>query len=147
MLTYLGTFATPAAASGWNYQSTAFNVSFVLWSAAGIMIGVAMLRSGVFGKVTGYLGIVGNVATFGLFVPVIGVWLSLVALPLLMVWYPLDRACGCSGWATPIGRGWNPLGQSENSAFSPTNAVVQSGHCSRLAGLAFRVRGQAKGET
>jgi hypothetical protein len=89
MLTYLGPFANAAVAPGWNYQSTAFNLSFVLWSAAGIMIGVAMLRSAAFGNVAGYFGIAGNAAAFGLFVPVIGVWLSLLALPLLMLWHLL----------------------------------------------------------
>jgi hypothetical protein len=53
------------------------------------MISVGMLRSGIFGKATGYLGIVGNSAVFGLFVPVIGVWLSLLSLPLLLIWYLL----------------------------------------------------------
>ena len=50
LTTYLGTFAVTTAAmpSGWNYQGTAFNVSFVLSALAGILMSVAMLRGSVF---------------------------------------------------------------------------------------------------
>ncbi len=89
LITYLGSFATPISLPGWNFQGTAFNVSFVLWSAAAVMISVALPRSAAFGKATGWLGIAGNLATCGLFVPVIGVLLSLLSLPLLLVWYVL----------------------------------------------------------
>ncbi len=87
LTTYLGSFAPPGALPGWNYQGTAFNVSFVLWSVAGIMTSFAMRRSGSFGKAAGPLGIVGNAAALGLFVPGIGVFLSLLSLPLLLAWY------------------------------------------------------------
>ncbi len=87
LTTYLGPFAMAASGPGVNYQGTAFNVSFVLWATAGVMISAVILRSGVFGKATGYLGIAGNVATLGLFVPVFGVLLSLLSLPLLLVWH------------------------------------------------------------
>jgi hypothetical protein len=89
LTTYLGSFAAPTSLPGWNFQGTAFNVSFVLWSAAAVMTSVAMLRSAIFGKPTGWLGIAGNVATCGLFVPGIGILISLLSLPLLLVWYVL----------------------------------------------------------
>lgn len=73
----------------WNYQGTAFNLSFVFWCVAAVMISVVMLRSASFGKITGCFGIVGNVAALGLFLPVIGVVLSLVSLAVLPVWYLL----------------------------------------------------------
>jgi hypothetical protein len=87
LTTYLGSFAPPGPLPGWNYQGTAFNVSFVLWSVAGVMTSFAMRRSGSFGKTAGPLGIAGNTAALGLFVPGIGVFLSLLSLPLLLVWY------------------------------------------------------------
>lgn len=89
LTTYLGAFAatTAAAPSIWNYQGTAFNVSFVLSAVAGILMSLAMLRSSVFGKLTGYLGVAGNAAALGLFAPVVGVLLSLLSLPLLFAWY------------------------------------------------------------
>ena len=48
-----------------------------------------MLRSDSFGKVTGYVGIVGYVTTLGLFAPGIGVYLSLVGLVVHLVWFIL----------------------------------------------------------
>lgn len=87
LTTYLGAFAPPAPIANLSYQGTAFNISFVLWSVTGVMVAFAMLRSTAFGKAAGYAGIAGNVAACGLFVPVIGVYLSLLSLPLLLVWY------------------------------------------------------------
>ena len=89
LTTYLGAFAATTATvpSIWNYQGTAFNVSFVLSAMAGILMSAAMLRSSVFGRLTGYLGLAGNVAAMGLFAPVVGVLLSLLTLPLLFAWY------------------------------------------------------------
>lgn len=89
LTTYLGTFAATVAAAPvtWNYQGTAFNVSFVLSATAGILISAAMLRSPAFGKLTGYLGLAGNAAALGLFAPAVGVLLSLLSLPLLFAWY------------------------------------------------------------
>ena len=74
LTTYLGTFAATTAAtpSLWNYQGTAFNVSFVLSATAGILMSAAMLRSTIFGKLSGYLGLAGNAAALGLFAPVVG---------------------------------------------------------------------------
>jgi hypothetical protein len=48
-----------------------------------------MLRSNVFGKVTAYAGIVGNVIGLGLFVPTIGLFLSVISVPVLWIWYIL----------------------------------------------------------
>lgn len=56
LTTYLGSAAMPAELVGWNYQGTAFNISFVLWSLAGLLISVAMLRSHAFGRVVGAVG-------------------------------------------------------------------------------------------
>lgn len=89
LTTYLGPFAGPTPVAGWSYQGTAFNLSFVLWSVAGALIAVVMRRSAGFGRLTGLVGIAGNALALGLFVPVVGVWLSLLSLPLLLVWYLL----------------------------------------------------------
>jgi hypothetical protein len=40
-----------------------------------------------FGKLAGYLGLAGNAVALGLFVPLAGIWLSVLSLPLLLVWY------------------------------------------------------------
>lgn len=87
--TYLGAFAAPMPFVTWNYQGTAFNISFVLWCVACLLIAVVMWRSEQFGKVIGGVGIVGYVTTLGLFLPVVGVYLSLVGLVVQVLWYLL----------------------------------------------------------
>lgn len=89
LITYLGSFAAPASLSVWNYQGTAFNVSFVFFSVACLIIAVVMLRSDSFGKVIGYVGIVAYMTTLGFFAPVVGLWLSLVGLVMQLAWYIL----------------------------------------------------------
>jgi hypothetical protein len=89
LTTYLGPFGGPAPLHDWNYQGTAFNLSFVFWSVATTLIALVMLRSPDFGKPIGVLGIVANLTALGLFVPVVGVALSLLSLPLLLIWYLL----------------------------------------------------------
>jgi hypothetical protein len=71
------------------YQGTAFDVSYVLLAVAPLIISVAMLRSNIFGKVTASVGIVANVLAVGLFVPAIGVFLSLISVVGLLIWYIL----------------------------------------------------------
>jgi hypothetical protein len=90
LTTYLGPFAGPAALAGWNYQGTAFSISFVLWNLAGALISIVMLRDAGFGKATGVVGIVGFAVAPGLFLPVIGVVLSLVGLVVQLIWYVLS---------------------------------------------------------
>ncbi len=89
LTTYLGSFAGPAVLGGWNFQGTAFNMSYVLWAVIGIAISAVMLRGDEFGKVTGWIGIAGFVAALGLFLPVVGITLSLVSLLLQLVWFVL----------------------------------------------------------
>lgn len=89
LTTYLGSFAAPTAAGGWNYQGTAFNLSFVLAAVAGILLSTLMMRSPTFGRFAAIMGIVGNLTALGIFLPGVGIWLSLLSLPLLLVWYAL----------------------------------------------------------
>lgn len=71
------------------YQGTAFQVSYVLGSLAGIAISAAMLRRAAFGKVAGWAGIAGNVIGFGLYLPTVGIVLGVLSGPVLWVWYLL----------------------------------------------------------
>jgi hypothetical protein len=71
------------------YQGTAFEVSYVLLVVAPLIISVVMLRSNIFGKVTAAVGIVANVLAVGLFVPAVGIFLSLVSVVGLLIWYIL----------------------------------------------------------
>ena len=64
-------------------------MGYVLEGVALLIIAVVMLRSTIFGKVTGYVGIVANVLALGFFVPAIDVFLSLVSVVGLLIWYIL----------------------------------------------------------
>ncbi len=71
-------------------EGTAFYVSYVLMSAAGLIISAVMLRSnGIFSKLTAYVGILASVLGLGLFVPTIGLLLSLISLIPTVMWYIL----------------------------------------------------------
>jgi Domain of unknown function (DUF4386) len=71
------------------FEGTAFQVSYVLASFAGIIIGAVMLRSDIFSRVAAYALILGDVIGLGLYVPTIGIYLSVISVPVLWVWYVL----------------------------------------------------------
>ncbi len=74
------------------YQSsTAFNASYIFGAVATLMISVVMLRSRsrVFGKGAAYTGILASVITLGLFVPVIGLYVSIFSLLFYAIWLGL----------------------------------------------------------
>jgi hypothetical protein len=79
--------AGQAVMSGW--QGTAFQVSYIAGSVATILISSVMLHSDAFGKAAGILGIIANVVAFGLYVPVIGVYISVFSVLFLWGWYLL----------------------------------------------------------
>lgn len=68
------------------YNGTAFQASYIFLSVAPLLIAVVMLRSRDFGKATAYLGILGNVLGFGLFVPRVGVVLAIISAVALAIW-------------------------------------------------------------
>jgi hypothetical protein len=71
------------------WQGSTFQVAYLLGSVAGIAVGVLMLRSAVFSNVTGYMAILGNAVGLGLYVPVVGVYISVFSVLFLEVWYIL----------------------------------------------------------
>jgi hypothetical protein len=77
--------ASTALLAGW--VGTAFHVAYLVGSIAGIVFGVVMLRSRVFGKAAGYLGVLGNAVGLGLYLPVIGVYISVFSVLFLEIWY------------------------------------------------------------
>ena len=70
-------------------NGTSFVMGYVLASGAGILIGIAMLRTMVFGRVAAAAAILANVLGFGLFVPGIGILLSLISVLVLVAWFLL----------------------------------------------------------
>ena len=72
------------------FRGTAFQAHYILGAASFLLSSMLMLRSDVYDKATAYVGIITNVLTLGLFVPAIGVYLSLVSVfPFLMIWFIL----------------------------------------------------------
>jgi hypothetical protein len=71
------------------WQGTAFHVAYIAGSTAGILLGILMLRSGIFGAVASYLAIVGNAVGLGLYIPVIGLYISVFSVLFLELWYLL----------------------------------------------------------
>ena len=71
------------------FNGTAFQVHYVLGSISLLMISVVMLRSDVFSKPTAYVGIVASVTGLGLYVPTIGVSISILSVVGLWIWYIL----------------------------------------------------------
>lgn len=72
-----------------NWQGTAFHVGYLLGSLAGILIGVVMLGSSVFGRVTAWLAILANTAGLGLYLPGVGVYVAVFSVLFLEIWYLL----------------------------------------------------------
>jgi hypothetical protein len=85
------------------WQGSAFQVSYITGSLAAILISIGMLRSPAFGRFTAIMGILANGIAFGLYVPVIGVYISVFSVVFLWIWYLL------------IARGLLKLGKISNS--------------------------------
>jgi fumarate reductase subunit D len=71
------------------YEGTAFSLSYILLAFAGIIISAVMLRSNIFSKVTAYSGILAGVIALGLFVPKIGIFISIFSILFYEIWYIL----------------------------------------------------------
>lgn len=67
------------------FHGTAFLVSYILGSITGLLIAAAMLRSAVFSRTTAYLRIGSSVFDFGIFIPGIGLFISLLSVMFLLV--------------------------------------------------------------
>jgi len=67
------------------FNGTAFWVSYLLGSIGGLIVAVVMLRTAVFSRTTAYLRIASSMLDFGLFVPVIGLTISLGSVLCLTV--------------------------------------------------------------
>jgi hypothetical protein len=71
------------------WQGSAFQASYIIGSIASIIISVVMLQSKLFSKATAYMGILANVIAFGLYVPTVGVYISVFSVLFLWIWYIL----------------------------------------------------------
>jgi hypothetical protein len=67
------------------FHGTAFQVSYLLGSITGLVLGAALLRSSRFSRTTAYVRIASSVFDFGIFVPTVGLFISLLSVVCLLV--------------------------------------------------------------
>ena len=79
--------AGQAVLSSW--LGTPFQVGNVVGSMGMMLIGWVMLRSQVFSKAAGYLGILAGTLGLGMYVPKVGVFISISSVVGMQVWYVL----------------------------------------------------------
>lgn len=68
------------------FNGMAFQVSYILGAISGLLVAVAMLKSRIFSHLSAWLRIASSVLDFGLFVPGIGLYLSLGSVSCLLLW-------------------------------------------------------------
>jgi hypothetical protein len=71
------------------FHGTAFYVSYILGSLTGLIISFVMLKSQLFSRATAYMRMASSVCDFGLFIPVIGIYISIFSVVFLIVWHIL----------------------------------------------------------
>jgi hypothetical protein len=67
------------------FHGTAFYVSYFLGSVSGIVLALIMLRSTLFSRATAYLRLGSAILDFGLFIPVVGLYVSLGSVVALLL--------------------------------------------------------------
>jgi hypothetical protein len=72
-----------------HFHGMAYHAHYILGSASLLISSTLMLRSNTFSKATAYVGIVTNIVVFGLYVPVVGVWISMLSVVGYLIWYIL----------------------------------------------------------
>jgi hypothetical protein len=82
-------FLTAGQATLVMWQGSAFQASYILGSIAAILVSAVMLRGTLFSKSTAYMGILANVIALGLYVPKVGVFISIFSVVFLWIWYLL----------------------------------------------------------
>jgi Domain of unknown function (DUF4386) len=69
------------------WKGTPFQVGNVVGSIGMVLIGWVMLRSQIFSKAAGYVGIVAGVLGIGMYAPKVGVFISILSVVGMQVWY------------------------------------------------------------
>jgi hypothetical protein len=71
------------------FHGMAYHVHYIVGSASLLISSFLMLRSNTFSKATAYVGVVTNVVVFGLYVPEVGTYISLLSVVGYVIWYIL----------------------------------------------------------
>lgn len=72
-----------------HFHGMAYHAHYLLGSASLLISSFLMLRSDTFSRATAYVGIVTNIVVFGLYVPAVGVWISMLSVVGYLIWYIL----------------------------------------------------------
>jgi hypothetical protein len=88
-----------------HFHGMAYHAHYILGSASLLISSFLMLRSDTFSKATAYVGIVTNIVVFGLYVPEVGVYISLLSVVGYVIWYILiARRLFQLGWSASAAR-------------------------------------------
>jgi len=68
------------------FHGTTFQVSYLFGSLSGLIISVVMLHGNIFSRSIAYVRIISSVLDFGIFIPVIGIYISSFSAVLLLIW-------------------------------------------------------------
>jgi hypothetical protein len=68
------------------FHGTAFQLSYLLGSLTGLLISLVMLKTNLFSKATAYMRIGSAICDFGLFIPTVGLYISLFSVLFLLIW-------------------------------------------------------------
>jgi hypothetical protein len=69
------------------FNGTAFHLSINFFSIYFLIVSIVMLRSHIFGRVIAYLGILAALFNWALYVPQIGIFLSILSIvPFWAIW-------------------------------------------------------------
>jgi len=71
------------------YIGTAFQLSYILGAVVGTAIGIVMWRSDLFSRATASMAVLANVISLGLYVPVVGLYISIFSVLFLEIFYIL----------------------------------------------------------
>jgi hypothetical protein len=67
------------------FHGTTFYISYILGSIAGLIISIVMLQSKAFSKAAAYTRITSSIFDFGLFIPIVGLYISLFSVVFLLI--------------------------------------------------------------
>lgn len=68
------------------FHGTSFHISYILGSISGLFVSITILQSTVFSKKTAYIRIASSIFDFGLYLPTIGLYISIFSVFFLLFW-------------------------------------------------------------
>jgi hypothetical protein len=68
------------------FHGTAFQISYILGSVTGLIVSLVMLQTKIFGKAFAYVRIASSICDFGLYIPVVGIYISMFSVLFLFIW-------------------------------------------------------------